>query len=106
MSEEVASPPPSTSKEEEPPRPQTTSVKDMGVWADQNKGHRRKMEDAHYLGDGFTGDKNMGLWGVFDGHGGRNAAAYTAENLHKVSNTSENEKKDDLKFFCLFLLNY
>jgi len=64
--------------------PSTTSVAGFGVCADQNWKYRRRMEDAHHIEDGFNGDPNQGFFGVYDGHGGKEAALYAAENLHKV----------------------
>lgn len=44
-----------------------SSVKEFGVWADQNMRHRRRMEDAHYTEDGFNGDPTQGFFAVYDG---------------------------------------
>jgi len=63
--------------------PLTTSVEGFGVCADQNWKYRRRMEDAHFIDDGFNGDKNQGFFGVYDGHGGKEAAIFCSENLHK-----------------------
>jgi len=64
--------------------PSTTSVEGFGVCADQNWKFRRRMEDAHHIEDGFNGDPNQGFFGVYDGHGGKEAAIFAADNLHKV----------------------
>jgi len=61
-----------------------TSVQDYGVCFDQNWKHRRRMEDAHVIIDGFNDDPRSGFFAVYDGHGGKEAANYAAENLHKV----------------------
>jgi len=64
--------------------PKFTSVTDVGVCADQNWKYRRRMEDAHYLEDGFNGDPSMGFFAIYDGHGGKEAAIFASENFHKV----------------------
>jgi protein phosphatase PTC1 len=61
-----------------------TSVKDYGVWSDQNFKYRRRMEDAHYCEDGFNGNASQGFFAVYDGHGGKDAAVYASANLHKI----------------------
>ncbi len=61
-----------------------TSVKDYGVFMDQNWQHRRKMEDTHFVQDGFASDPSTGFFAVYDGHGGKEAAVFTSNNLHKV----------------------
>jgi len=68
-----------------------TAFQDLGVCSDQNWKYRRRMEDAHYTEDGFDGNPTMGFFGVYDGHGGKEAANFAAENLHKV--LSEELKK-------------
>lgn len=47
------------------------------------QGVRLEMEDAHYLDTDF-GHKGWLFGGVYDGHGGKYAATYSAEQLHKV----------------------
>jgi len=77
----------STSEEDSPredKRKELTSVKDYGVSSDQNWKHRRKMEDAHYVEDGFMKDPNRGFFAVYDGHGGKEAAIFCSKNLHLV----------------------
>jgi len=61
-----------------------TSIKDFGVCCDQNWKYRRRMEDAHYMEDVYDGKSHQGYFGVYDGHGGKEAAVYAAENLHKI----------------------
>jgi serine/threonine protein phosphatase PrpC len=68
-------------QEKQPP----SSVKDYGVFSDQNWQHRRRMEDAHCIQDAFAGDPNSGFFAVYDGHGGKEAAIFSSNNLHKVS---------------------
>jgi len=70
------------SQEEE--KKQFTSVKDFGVSSDQNWKHRRRMEDAHYVEDGFMKDPHRGFFGIYDGHGGKEAALFSSKNLHLV----------------------
>ncbi|CAK9220497.1 unnamed protein product [Sphagnum troendelagicum] len=58
-----------------------------GVWSDT--GLRRVMEDAHvriddletYLGSQGGGEASGAFYGVFDGHGGKDAAFYVKENV-------------------------
>eukprot|EP01114_Cavostelium_apophysatum_P002919 TRINITY_DN12623_c0_g1_i1.p1 TRINITY_DN12623_c0_g1~~TRINITY_DN12623_c0_g1_i1.p1 ORF type:complete len:329 (-),score=73.43 TRINITY_DN12623_c0_g1_i1:59-1045(-) len=69
-------------KKEDSPGP--TSVQGYGVCADQNWKYRRRMEDAHYLEDGFLNNPTTGFFAVYDGHGGKEAAIYCSENFHKV----------------------
>eukprot|EP01118_Nematostelium_gracile_P019558 TRINITY_DN90_c0_g1_i4.p1 TRINITY_DN90_c0_g1~~TRINITY_DN90_c0_g1_i4.p1 ORF type:complete len:315 (+),score=75.85 TRINITY_DN90_c0_g1_i4:3-947(+) len=77
-----------TEDESSPPqeevKPAITSVKDFGVSCDQNWKHRRKMEDAHTIIDGFLSDPNKGFFAVFDGHGGKEAAVFASKNFHVV----------------------
>jgi len=61
-----------------------TSIKDFGVCADQNWKYRRRMEDAHHMVDKFNGVDSQGFFAVYDGHGGKEAAVYSSENLHNV----------------------
>jgi len=70
--------------EENQPTVAYTSIKDFGVCADQNWKYRRRMEDAHQMVDKFNGVDTQGFFAVYDGHGGKEAATYAAENLHTV----------------------
>jgi len=86
-----ASPPPYSEKskddkaeESKEPTVTYTSIKDFGVCADQNWKYRRRMEDAHYMEDSFNKDPTQGFFGIYDGHGGKEAALFAADNLHKV----------------------
>jgi len=47
------------------------------------KGRRSQMEDAHFLDLDF-GEKKWIFGGIYDGHGGKYAAEYTAKNLAKL----------------------
>eukprot|EP01122_Echinamoeba_exundans_P015219 TRINITY_DN7128_c0_g1_i1.p1 TRINITY_DN7128_c0_g1~~TRINITY_DN7128_c0_g1_i1.p1 ORF type:complete len:293 (-),score=56.25 TRINITY_DN7128_c0_g1_i1:49-849(-) len=59
------------------------AVKQVGLAADRNSRHRRKMEDAHCHVDSFAGVEKQAYFGVYDGHGGNSCALYCAEHLHK-----------------------
>jgi len=74
-----------------------TSVKDYGVCSDQNWKHRRRMEDAHYIEDGFNGDRTCGFFAVYDGHGGKEAAVFASDNLHKILADELNKEPEVLK---------
>ena len=37
------------------------------------------MEDTYCHKDGVAGDKMCGLWGIFDGHGGKQVSEHCAE---------------------------
>jgi len=63
-----------------PPHPQ--SVKQIGFCEEPNVRFRRTMEDAHCIFDNVTGDGTVGYYGIYDGHGGRDAVDFTAENFH------------------------
>ena len=43
---------------------------------------RFSCEDAYQAAPGLDGDPTRGIFFVFDGHGGREAADYAADNLH------------------------
>jgi len=60
-----------------------TSIKDLGISCDANPRYRPSMEDTHYYEDNYRGDPSSGYFGVYDGHGGKEAADYVAEHLHK-----------------------
>jgi len=81
---EVAKAEDDSAKEKVEPEGSPTSVQDFGVCADQNWKYRRRMEDAHRIEDGFNGDPSSGFFAVYDGHGGKEAANFSSENLHKV----------------------
>ena len=52
-------------------------VREWGLWS--FKGKRRTMEETHAVCDPLVGD--LALFAVFDGHGGKGAAAYCQEHL-------------------------
>jgi len=74
--------PPAVPKET--PRKNSSAVADYGSCSDQNSRFRRRMEDAHYLTDGFNEDVNAAFFGIYDGHGGKEAAVFCSQTLHQV----------------------
>ncbi|CAH1239591.1 ILKAP [Branchiostoma lanceolatum] len=60
-------------------------------YAAGRKGEREEMQDAHVIIDNFTEQlsclspkiSRLAYYGVYDGHGGKRASFYTADNLHK-----------------------
>jgi len=52
------------------------------------------MEDAHQIIDGFNDDPTQGFFAVYDGHGGKEAAIFCADNLHKIFAEELNKHKD------------
>jgi len=82
---------------ESTPSPNLLSVQDVGVCADQNWKYRRRMEDAHYYEDNFNGDPTQGFFAVYDGHGGKEAALFSSNNLHKILAEMINKEKVDLQ---------
>jgi len=73
-----------------------TSVKDFGVSSDQNWKHRRRMEDAHYVEDGFMKDPNKGFFAIYDGHGGKEAAIFCSNQLHLVLEEFLRKESEDV----------
>ncbi|GMH27661.1 hypothetical protein Nepgr_029504 [Nepenthes gracilis] len=55
---------------------------DLGVGVSSVKGKKRFMEDVHKIVPSLHGNLEKGFMGVYDGHGGRKAAEFVAENLH------------------------
>ncbi|CAL1395314.1 unnamed protein product [Linum trigynum] len=53
-----------------------------GVCVSAVKGKKKFMEDSHKIVSCLNGDSRSGFFGVYDGHGGRKAAEFVAENLH------------------------
>ncbi|KAL2903455.1 putative protein phosphatase 2C 14 [Bienertia sinuspersici] len=56
---------------------------DLGVGVYSIKGKKKFMEDSHKIVSCINGDLKKGFFGVYDGHGGRKAAEFVAESLHK-----------------------
>lgn len=68
---------------------ENNAVKDETVGFDSigcsvfcKKGKKTIMEDTHKMVSQLHGDTKKGFFGVYDGHGGRKAADFVAENLH------------------------
>jgi len=68
------------------------------------------MEDAHQIIDGFNGVENQGFFAVYDGHGGKEAAVFAADNLHKILAEEINKDKsvfeDHQKFLATLRKTY
>uniref|UniRef100_A0A803L0V0 protein-serine/threonine phosphatase n=1 Tax=Chenopodium quinoa TaxID=63459 RepID=A0A803L0V0_CHEQI len=56
---------------------------DLGVGVCSIKGKKKFMEDTHKIVSSIDGNAKKGFFGVYDGHGGRKAAEFIAESLHK-----------------------
>ncbi|GAB2214309.1 hypothetical protein Droror1_Dr00018651 [Drosera rotundifolia] len=57
---------------------------EVGVGVYGVKGRRKKVnEDTHKIISWLNGNPKKGFYGVYDGHSGRLAADFAAENLHK-----------------------
>ncbi|XP_057867559.1 probable protein phosphatase 2C 2 [Cryptomeria japonica] len=93
-------PPSPPLKRKRPPRldiPQSTSLEALPLNKEQppkeitmegshyaivcKKGRREYMEDTHKAMVNLQGDSKQAFFGVFDGHGGRKAADFAAENI-------------------------
>ncbi|XP_021853250.2 probable protein phosphatase 2C 14 [Spinacia oleracea] len=59
------------------------SFEDLGVGVCSIKGKKKFMEDTHKIVSCINGNTKKGFFGVYDGHGGRKAAEFVAESLHK-----------------------
>ncbi|OWM89692.1 probable protein phosphatase 2C 14 [Punica granatum] len=71
-----------------------------GVGVFSVKGKKKFMEDTHRIIPSFLGNPNKGFFGVYDGHGGRKAADFVAERLHKniiemVENCQSGSSKEE-----------
>ncbi|GKV14609.1 hypothetical protein SLEP1_g25452 [Rubroshorea leprosula] len=69
-----------------------------GVGISSVKGKKQFMEDTHKILSCLQDNSNKAFFGVYDGHGGRKAADYVAENLHDnifelMKNCTRNEEK-------------
>lgn len=58
------------------------SVHDVGYAEDPNWAHNPYMEDERVIIDAFMDIPSYGYFGLFDGHGGREAVEFAATNLH------------------------
>eukprot|EP01080_Neovahlkampfia_damariscottae_P004349 gene4349-7705_t len=70
-----------------------SSVKQFGEFSEQNRRHRRKMEDSSIMIDQFRGNNEEGFFGIYDGHGGPMASQYASEVLHKHFEDALNKEK-------------
>ncbi|XP_055959803.1 uncharacterized protein LOC126657296 [Mercurialis annua] len=73
---------------------------DTGVAVSSIKGKKKFMEDAHKIVSRLNGCSNSGFFGVYDGHGGKKAVEFVAENLHgnileMMVNCNGNESKEE-----------
>ncbi|EXB82549.1 putative protein phosphatase 2C 14 [Morus notabilis] len=68
----------------------------LGVAVFSRKGKKKSMEDTHRIFSCFRGNSDKRFFGVYDGHGGKKAAEFVAENLHNnVLEMMENCKEKD-----------
>jgi hypothetical protein len=56
-----------------------------GVGFSDDIGRRNTMEDEHIFIDQFAGYSNLSYFGLYDGHGGREAVEFAVRALHAVS---------------------
>ncbi|KAK0573192.1 hypothetical protein LWI29_004166 [Acer saccharum] len=54
----------------------------VGVAVSSLKGKKKFMEDTHKIVSCLQANSNKSFFGVYDGHGGKMAAEFVAENLH------------------------
>eukprot|EP01099_Mayorella_cantabrigiensis_P003992 TRINITY_DN2999_c0_g1_i1.p1 TRINITY_DN2999_c0_g1~~TRINITY_DN2999_c0_g1_i1.p1 ORF type:complete len:279 (-),score=74.19 TRINITY_DN2999_c0_g1_i1:151-948(-) len=73
-----------------------TSVKEVGLSSDRNARFRRFMEDTHTIADKLCDDEGQGFFGVYDGHGGKGAAQYCKQYLHKIFEDHVKDIKGDI----------
>jgi serine/threonine protein phosphatase PrpC len=66
-------------------------MREIALADEPNLNFRPKMEDsrhpltrAFFIGDNFTNDMKHGIYGVLDGHGGKEVAEYIAKNFVTV----------------------
>jgi len=72
------------------------TYKNLQIGVSGMQGWRMSMEDAHCCVTNFD-DKGSSLFGVFDGHGGKEVADYCAQNLHRFILDSESYQEGDIK---------
>ncbi|KAK8546252.1 hypothetical protein V6N12_027047 [Hibiscus sabdariffa] len=65
-------------------RPPTIEIPNVlqEIQANSLKGKKKVMEDVHMIVSCLHGNSNKAFFGVYDGHGGKNAADFVAQNLH------------------------
>ena len=61
------------------------------------QGWRKRMEDAHIHSVNIGANKNVDVFGVFDGHGGKEVAQYVRIHFVEALENNENFKKGDYK---------
>ncbi|KAG2708122.1 hypothetical protein I3843_05G161600 [Carya illinoinensis] len=80
------------------PRADAVCLSEIGVGVFSVKGKKKFMEDTHKILPCLLGDSNKGFFGVYDGHGGKKAAEFVAENLHtNILEMMENCKEPTAK---------
>ena len=57
------------------------SVQEYAYNEDANSSFRPYMEDTYCAVDNFAGDTTCGIFGIFDGHGGKTVSEYIAERV-------------------------
>ena len=60
------------------------SVKEIAYQEEQNSAYREYMEDRQKVIDCFMKDKNLGLFIIFDGHGGSKVCDYSKDRLPEI----------------------
>jgi protein phosphatase 1L len=57
----------------------------FAAYCRKGKGRKRvEMEDRHVAAVALGGDRGQAMFGVFDGHGGKSAAEFAAENMPRI----------------------
>ncbi|KAL6901896.1 hypothetical protein ACP4OV_004772 [Aristida adscensionis] len=80
--------------EEDPRNEVEEEGEEFAAYCRRGKGRRRvEMEDRHVAKVGLGGNPQVALFGVFDGHGGKSAAEFAAENMPNF--VAEEMKKVD-----------
>ncbi|OMO60249.1 phosphatase 2C (PP2C)-like protein [Corchorus capsularis] len=82
------------------PQDDVVSFCGLGVGVFSVKGKKKFMEDTHKIVSCLHGNSNKAFFGVYDGHGGKKAAEFVAENLHNnifemLKNCKGNEEKEE-----------
>ncbi|XP_022775606.1 probable protein phosphatase 2C 14 [Durio zibethinus] len=82
------------------PRDEAVCFSGLGVGVFSVKGKKKFMEDTHKIVSCLHGNSNKAFFGVYDGHGGKKAAEFVAENLHNnifemLKNCEGNKEKEE-----------
>ncbi len=64
----------------------------FGFCEDPNARRRRRMEDSHAFFYDYAGVADQGFFAIYDGHGGKSAADWCGDNLHRI--LQENWERD------------